>query len=184
MNIVNTKSLAHLWKRSQTWALLICQSCRDQSTCNVTNWILEPQIVPPITLIALTVPATITKCSFPWFHLTQPGTNCYYTSKRLRNWDGRRQIPAHTVLCITRGGGGGGLSYLHLSRHWYYNHTFPGSLFEMFLREAWSLNSLWTLKINCLQWSKTTGRHWFPLKFKAVPLKAPDFKHCWFSDIS
>lgn len=55
---------------------------------------------------------------------------------------------------------------------------FMGTLFEMFLREAWAL------KINCLQWSKTIVLRSFPLKLKAVLLKAPDFKHCWFSDIS
>lgn len=73
---------------------------------------------------------------------------------------------------------------LNVSWHWYYNHTLHGRLSEKFLREAWSINILLTLKINCLQWSKTTVLSRFPLKFKAARLKAPDFKHCWFSGIS
>lgn len=119
------------------------------------------------------------KCPSDWFNPQSVWNSLLLYRKWFGN-GGKTDKSQQILHCTVMGRG----SYLHLSWHWYYNHTLHGTLFEMFLREAWSINILWALKINCLQWSKTTALHWFPLKFEAVLLKAPDFKHCWFSDIS
>lgn len=117
-------------------------------------------------LRALTVPACVAERPSSW--LNPQTVRDWLTAAVRRNGfvmerGGKKKQtnPRRYCTVLSRDG----LSYLHIPRRWYYDHTLHGSLFEMFLREAWSMNILWALKINCLQWSKPTVPRWFPLKY-------------------